>query len=415
MALIQCPECSGQVSDRAMSCPHCGFPISLAPAPKRGRPKKQGDIPMRLPNGYGTIRKLQGNRRKPYAALVNPRKVLNEKAGKSHYFYDLLGTYSEKIDAYNAIMQHHKSPCGMDNNITVEELFKKWCTYYVKENNYPDSMRIKYELAFAYLSPLYKIRVIDTAPALLKDAIDNASRIGRRGKTKGQVILATPNIKNTIKSVLNLMFDYAVFLRVITINYARTFELKNDIKHREGRPYSLDEQQLLWTHAGTLFIDMTLVQFYSGWRPNEVLNIALDKVDLQSPIPTFTSGSKTAAGINRTIPIHSRILPIVEHYYKQAIEIGRDVLFGRMEPHKGKYTYNDNSFRYGLLKDYEELGITDHVLHDGRHTFSTMAKESGMDDYARKKFMGHNISDLTDRVYTHLSIDWFKNEIEKIK
>ncbi len=27
MALIKCPECSGQVSDKALLCPHCGFPM----------------------------------------------------------------------------------------------------------------------------------------------------------------------------------------------------------------------------------------------------------------------------------------------------------------------------------------------------------------------------------------------------
>lgn len=28
MALIKCPECGGTVSDKALSCPHCGFPVS---------------------------------------------------------------------------------------------------------------------------------------------------------------------------------------------------------------------------------------------------------------------------------------------------------------------------------------------------------------------------------------------------
>lgn len=28
MALIKCPECGGQVSDKASSCPHCGYPMS---------------------------------------------------------------------------------------------------------------------------------------------------------------------------------------------------------------------------------------------------------------------------------------------------------------------------------------------------------------------------------------------------
>ena len=219
MALIQCPECSGQVSDRASSCPHCGFPLSTspAPAPKRGRPKKLEELSFRLPNGYGTIRRLTGNRRKPYVALVNPTQVFNDEKGTSHYKYDLLGTFAEKIDAYNAVMQYHKSPGGLNSNINIKELFEKWLEHHMKVNNYPDSMRKKYEMEFAYLSPLYKVRVLDTSPAMLKEAIENASKIGTRGKTKGQVVAATPNMKSNIKGLLNMMYDHAIFLSLIHI------------------------------------------------------------------------------------------------------------------------------------------------------------------------------------------------------
>ena len=29
MALVNCPECSAQISDRAAFCPHCGLPMAL--------------------------------------------------------------------------------------------------------------------------------------------------------------------------------------------------------------------------------------------------------------------------------------------------------------------------------------------------------------------------------------------------
>lgn len=31
MALINCPECNGQVSDSAPSCPHCGYLLPIKP------------------------------------------------------------------------------------------------------------------------------------------------------------------------------------------------------------------------------------------------------------------------------------------------------------------------------------------------------------------------------------------------
>lgn len=36
MALITCPECNGRVSDKATTCPHCGYPIALAGTPGNG-------------------------------------------------------------------------------------------------------------------------------------------------------------------------------------------------------------------------------------------------------------------------------------------------------------------------------------------------------------------------------------------
>jgi len=31
MAMIKCPECEGSISDKAVFCPHCGYPISANP------------------------------------------------------------------------------------------------------------------------------------------------------------------------------------------------------------------------------------------------------------------------------------------------------------------------------------------------------------------------------------------------
>lgn len=35
MAIIKCPECGKEISDKATSCPNCGFPLI------KGQPKKE--------------------------------------------------------------------------------------------------------------------------------------------------------------------------------------------------------------------------------------------------------------------------------------------------------------------------------------------------------------------------------------
>ena len=56
MALIKCPECQLQVSDKAITCPHCGYPLDTK-AVKRQYNKSTKR--KRLPNGFGTISKLK--------------------------------------------------------------------------------------------------------------------------------------------------------------------------------------------------------------------------------------------------------------------------------------------------------------------------------------------------------------------
>lgn len=56
-----------------------------------------------------------------------------------------------------------------------------------------------------------------------------------------------------------------------------------------------------------------------------------------------------------------------------------------------------------------------HKPHDPRIQFITMAKRADLDEYSIKIIVGHSINDVTERVYTKRSLDWLKEEIEKIK
>lgn len=60
------------------------------------------------------------------------------------------------------------------------------------------------------------------------------------------------------------------------------------------------------------------------------------------------------------------------------------------------------------------LGM-DHSPHETRHTFATLAKETKVDEYCLKLILGHNIADLTERVYTHRKKEQLLEEIKKIE
>lgn len=43
MALIKCPECGREISDRAVACPGCGFPVAEIPPDERSETDKLAD------------------------------------------------------------------------------------------------------------------------------------------------------------------------------------------------------------------------------------------------------------------------------------------------------------------------------------------------------------------------------------
>ena len=73
MALLKCPECAHDVSDKAVSCPNCGYPMNT---PSSTKPRIRNGKPTKLPNGYGSIVKLSGKRSKPFRAVKTDKLSL---------------------------------------------------------------------------------------------------------------------------------------------------------------------------------------------------------------------------------------------------------------------------------------------------------------------------------------------------
>ena len=126
--LIKCPECDLQVSDKAIICPHCGYPLKGTNESKRRSTPKR----MRLPNGFGSITKLQKpNLRNPYWARIcvgknsKGRPILKSLKPKAYY-----KTYNE---AYEALTEYNKNPYDLDLDMTVKELYEKWSDKYFSE------------------------------------------------------------------------------------------------------------------------------------------------------------------------------------------------------------------------------------------------------------------------------------------
>ena len=411
--LMQCPECQLQVSDKATYCPHCGYPMQ--PDIKPRKPRKSNKR-RRLPNGFGRISEIKGrNLRNPFRAMVivgktpTGRPICKPLKPESYF-----PTYN---DAYAALVEYNKNPYDLEPAITAKELYEKWTEEYFKTLKNDASARAVTS-AWAYCSSVYDMRVMDIRARHVKGCMEEGIAIVR-----GKEQRPSASMKNKIKSLFNLMLDYALEYEIVDRNYSRSFNLTEEtIKEiqtvkKEHIPFTDEEIALLWEHVDDKrYIDAILIQCYSGWRPQELGLIRLEDVDLENW--TFKGGMKTDAGMDRVVPIHSKIQSLVLRKYKEAESLGSEYLFNCTDPDSNrkniKFTYN--RYQKGFTRIRDELKLNPaHRPHDGRKHFVSMAKKYGVDEYAIKYMVGHKISDITEKVYTAREFDWLREEIEKIK
>ena len=410
--IIKCIECGLQVSDKAILCPHCGFPmqpnaVGKYTRKKKGRPK--------LPNGFGQISEIKNrNLRNRFRVMVTVGKTSEgkpiSKLLKPNAYFK---TYNE---AYEALVEYNKNPYDLNtSSITMTELYEKWSKEYLKTVATSNVRSI--QSAWNYCSVLYEMRVADVRAKHLKKCIDGASREG-----KGKIIQASANTKSRIKSIFNLMFDYANENDLVEKNYARTFNVSDKIlkeveEVKRGHISFTDkEMEILWKNVDKIpYVDVILIQCYAGWRPQELGLIELNRVDLNNWV--FAGGMKTDAGMNRLVPIHSKIRPLIKKRYEEAININSKYLINCTDSQRKndiKMTYDKYRHRFRSIRDKLNLN-PEHRAHDPRKQFITMAKRYNLDEYAIKYIAGHRISDITEKIYTDRTVQWLKDEMEKIE
>ena len=371
---------------------------------------------MRLPNGFGQISEIKNARlRKPFRAMVTVGKTETGKPickllKPEAYFR----TYNE---AYSALIEYNKNPYDVTETMPMSKLFDLW--YAEKSTSgITDATAKDIKRLWKYCSKIYHTPVKDVRPQHIRDCIENGE-----AEMHGRNVPTTPLVQNKLKIIFNQLFDYALSYDIVEKNYSRNFSLPKSItkkateKKTEHISYTDDEMEKLWSHSDQFIVQMVLIQCYSGWRPQELLNLTITETNLENW--TFCGGMKTDSGKNRVVPIHSAIRYFVKINYENAVKNGRENLFikpdyRRSDKYQTPMTYEQ--YKRLLDKLIMELDLDPrHRPHDGRKQFVTMCKKYDVNEYAIKKMVGHSINDITEKVYTNRDIEWYKKEIEKIK
>lgn len=332
---------------------------------------------MRLPNNYGSVYKLKGNRRKPFVA----RKTIGYNT-KDRQIYKCIGYFETREDALQSLATYNNAPYNIDlRDITFKDLYNKWISrkeLKVEINEMAENSLKFYKNVFKnHCQSLHNKAFIKINTSDLQKIIDGCNC----GFT----------IKRYIKGLYNQLYDFANELDIpVKKNYAKFVDIGKD--EQSDLHINIEEKDIniLWDNLNIADVDLILIMIYTGLRPNELLNIEIKNVFLDKRY--MIGGSKTDAGIDRIIPIHEKIVPLIEK---------------RLNNSKKYLVTNTLGFKYtyqGFKKIWDNIMSLlnlNYLPYDCRHTCATRLDNTNANKLCIKLILGHKVNDITDKVYTH--------------
>lgn len=340
---------------------------------------------MKHPNGYGSVIKLSGKRRKPFAARITDGWELNTNTGKVKQKYKYVGYYKTRQEAMIALAEYNKDPYDIDNKkATFADIYSMWA----KEKFKDKPITRGYKAAFNLSEPLHNMKFIDIRKAHMQSIIDDMDK--------------SYSTKSITKTLYGQLFKFALENDITDKNYAQFVTVPKDTGESNREPFSDAEIQTLWDSSReNQSAHMALIMIYTGLRPSELLQIENENINIDERY--LIAGIKTDAGKDRIIPINEKILPLIRDRMSD-----QKYLFVSARGDKMSYD-TFRAKRWNPLM--QELNMK-HKPHDGRHTFATLMDNAGANKVSIQKIMGHASQGITDKVYTHKNIDELRKAVD---
>lgn len=341
---------------------------------------------MRKPNGYGSVKKLSGTRRRPFVFVIS----VDGKQKPVEYFTTQIEAEIFQAD-YNKLHFHRSLP---GHQVTLAELYHRWLPAHIEDTDPSDSALASYSNSFKHLSylqyePFQNLKYMD-----YQRVLDGMRKSG----------LSYSSLKK-VRSLVSLLEKYANKIELTNKSYAPLLSIGKNKAVRPHHPFSRQKINRLWSHCDETGVDTVLILLYTGMRVGEMLHLQKSDVNLRQGYIRITR-SKTASGI-RTIPIHHRVLPLIS---KRMKFLGSNLITDS----EGK-PYNYSLYCILWREVMHSINADGHTTHDCRHTVATLLDNAGANETAKRRILGHAGGDVTERVYTHKGLRQLRKCIELLK
>ncbi|WP_300392966.1 integrase [Fusobacterium sp.] len=340
---------------------------------------------MKNANGTGSIIKLSGKRRRPYALKITTGYTIEGKQLRK-----IIGYFETRKDALNGLLEYNQNKNIFITDITFKNIYEVWS----KEHFEKIAEQTKKSIKYIYRTNMHKLNDYKIKDIKLIDLQNFINDLKEKG-------LSTGTLKQ-VKSILNMMFNYALKNEYINKNMVEFLDIGKYKKVIERKVFTNEEINILWNNKGERDIDIILILIYTGLRINELLSLENNQINIEERY--IKAGSKTDAGKDRLIPINYKIFPLITKY----IKLNNKYLF---QSNTGNHLIYNN-YRPIFKKIMQDLQLQEHTIHDTRHTFATLLSNANANKTSIKNIIGHTSYGITEKFYTHKDILELKKAVD---
>jgi integrase len=238
-----------------------------------------------------------------------------------------------------------------------------------------------YKSAHKHASKLHSVPFRDLKTKHLQDTVDSVE---------------SASMARMTKFLFQKMYTYALENDIVEKDYSTFVKLTQNQDSKEKTPFTDAEIQNMWNKVGKVdYADLIVMLLYTGMRIGELLDMKKEDIHLSERY--MVGGNKTENGKDRVIPLHQKIIPLIE---KRMDESKSDYLFTNTKGNQLKYHLFVSKYWKELTAD---LKVT-HTPHDTRHTFVSKLDSLGVNRVTIQRIVGHANKDVTD-IYTHKNLD----------
>lgn len=334
---------------------------------------------------------------------------------------------------------------GKGDKITLNEWFDTWLNLH-KKNSIKESTYARYDDFYhRYIEKeLGRKRISDFKPLNLERLFQNMAENNYSTKTIHDVY-----------NILNAMFKYAIHNRIITFNPCEGVNLPKT-KTKDIRVLTIKEQKEILLHSqGRLHENLISVALGSGARSGELRALTWDDIDFvnreirinktlvhikDSCTKKYCFKYQTPKTQNgtRIIPMQESVYQALINQQKKIKELQTSVSWTPLQDFENlvfvgqngkpitehQFQVTLNYIENAINKDRLKSSLNNNTIfepishfypHALRHTFATRCFEAGIDPKVVQGYLGHYSISITLDLYTHVTNDKAKFEMNKLE